>query len=162
MFFQFFSTFNFIAISYLETVVLLKSQTQCLQNNKALKSILSHFYKSMLVTVIWVNFQLILELFWTYFLNILNAPLSDLSWKTEICRSEDLRGGAFSIRLPLFSMLSKKTDIFSPISSNKITNKLNHEKSKLQKRIRWQKFWYLNLDLVAERIQRKSTHPVHG
>ena len=31
------------------------------------------------------------------FSNILNAPLSDLSWKTEICRLEDLRGGAFSI-----------------------------------------------------------------
>ena len=31
------------------------------------------------------------------FSNILNAPLSDVSWKTEICRLEDLRGGAFSI-----------------------------------------------------------------
>ena len=29
------------------------------------------------------------------FLN--NAPLSDLSWKTEKCRQEDLRGGAFGI-----------------------------------------------------------------
>ena len=28
---------------------------------------------------------------------LLNAPLSKLSWKTEKCRPEDLRGGAFSI-----------------------------------------------------------------
>ena len=33
------------------------------------------------------------------FLNILNAHLSDLSWKTEICRPKDLRGGAFRICL---------------------------------------------------------------
>ena len=31
------------------------------------------------------------------FSNIFNAPLSGLSWKTEICRLEDLRGGCFSI-----------------------------------------------------------------
>ena len=43
------------------------------------------------------TFFLILELFQTYFLNILNAPFSDLSWKTEICRPEDLRGVAFII-----------------------------------------------------------------
>ena len=37
--------------------------------------------------------------YFIYFSNTLsNAPLSDLSWKTEKCRPEDLRGGAFSIR----------------------------------------------------------------
>ena len=41
---------------------------------------------------------LILDLFRTYFLKTLNAPLSDLSWKTEICSPKELRGGAFSIR----------------------------------------------------------------
>ena len=37
---------------------------------------------------------------------LLNAPLLDLSWKTQKCRPQDLRGGAFSIHLPalLFSL----------------------------------------------------------
>ena len=28
---------------------------------------------------------------------LLNAPLLDQSWKTKICKSEEIRGGAFSI-----------------------------------------------------------------
>ena len=40
---------------------------------------------------------LILELFQTYFANILKVSLLCLFWKTEKNRSEDLRGGAFSI-----------------------------------------------------------------
>ena len=55
------------------------------------------------------TFFLILELFQTYFLNIVNAPLSDLSWKTEKCRPEDLRRGAFSIRLQKHQQLQFKT-----------------------------------------------------
>ena len=39
-----------------------------------------------------------IKLFQTYFLKILKAPLSDLSWKTEISMPIDLRGGALSIR----------------------------------------------------------------
>ena len=37
-----------------------------------------------------------------YYSNICNTPLSGLSWKTEICRSEEIRGDAFSIR-PVFA-----------------------------------------------------------
>ena len=44
-----------------------------------------------------------IKLFQTYFFNILNAPLSDLSWKMEICRPEDLREGAFSICPEIFN-----------------------------------------------------------
>ena len=46
----------------------------------------------------FLTFFLILKLFWKYFSNILKAPLLDLSSKTQICRPEELREGAFSIR----------------------------------------------------------------
>ena len=42
-----------------------------------------------------------------YFLNKLKAPLSDLSWKTEICRPEEIRGGAFSI-CPKFKIFADR------------------------------------------------------
>ena len=42
----------------------------------------------------FLTFFLILE----HFLNLLNPHLLGLSWKTEICRSEDSRAGPFSIR----------------------------------------------------------------
>ena len=44
-----------------------------------------------------------------------NCPLSGLVWRTEKCRREDLRGGAFSIRLSL-SVLSFYSTIFHFIS----------------------------------------------
>ena len=58
------------------------------------------------------SFFLILEIFQTYFLNILNYPLSDLSWKTEKCRPNNLRGGVFSIRLQKYQQLQFKTTFF--------------------------------------------------
>ena len=42
------------------------------------------------------TFLLILELF-EHILEHINGPLSGLFWRREKCRTEDLRGGAFSI-----------------------------------------------------------------
>ena len=47
----------------------------------------------------FVTFFLTLELFWTYFRTYVMPPLSGLSWRPKIYRPEDLRGGAFRIRL---------------------------------------------------------------
>ena len=79
------------------------------------------------------TFFLILELFRTYFLNKLFAPFSNLSWKTEICRPEDLRGDAFNTRLFTWSsgfslptQLAKKSICFSSVRQaqyNKVLQK---------------------------------------
>ena len=52
------------------------------------------FYWAYTIFGLFSYFWAFLNIFW----NTCNAPLSDLSWKTETCRPEEIRGGASSIR----------------------------------------------------------------
>ena len=44
--------------------------------------------------------------FFKHFLEHINGPLSGLFYRTDECSSEDLRGGAFSIRLQNCKVIS--------------------------------------------------------